>query len=260
MKKQTLTALLLTSTLCAATALSGCTAAAAGPAPAGQAASTAAPGPNTAATAAQAWESDAEPSPKEQAQAEQTRRADTAQQYSLYAPYGMTYDTQKDRFFYNGQIVRYFKDTVSPEATNGFFYADGTVDVEPVRDADGTLTGLKAAPQADFDARTKRQAELEAELQRAGATAESGSFEQGDPNYREDSLDAYADFGVSYDSMTRHWTYRGEEVYILYDAGHTTFCDKSAPDGVCLRVARGADGGIESLTPAERAELEPFAE
>ena len=256
MKKQTLTALLLTSALCAAATLSGCTAAAAGPAPDGQAT----PGPDTAATAAQAGESDAEPSPEEQAQAEQTRRADTAQQYSLYAPYGMTYDTQKDRFFYDGQIVRYFKDTVSPEATNGFFYADGTVDVVPVRDADGTLTGLKAAPQADFDARTKQQAELEAELQRAGATAESGSFEQGDPNYREDSLDAYADFGVSYDSMTRHWTYRGEEIYILYDAGHTTFCDKSAPDGVCLRVARGADGGIESLTPADRAELEPFVE
>ena len=244
MKKQTLTALLLTSALCAAATLSGCTAAAAGPIPDGQAT----PGPDTAATAAQAGESDAEPSPEEQAQAEQTRRADTAQQYSLYAPYGMTYDTQKDRFFYDGQIVRYFKDTVSPEATNGFFYADGTVDVVPVRDAD------------DFDARTKQQAELEAELQRAGATAESGSFEQGDPNYREDSLDAYADFGVSYDSMTRHWTYRGEEIYILYDAGHTTFCDKSAPDGVCLRVARGADGGIESLTPADRAELEPFVE
>ena len=36
---------------------------------------------------------------------------------------------------------------------------------------------------------------LKAELEKAGITAGSGSFEQGDPNYRDDSLDAYTEFG-----------------------------------------------------------------
>ena len=71
--------------------------------------------------------------------------------------------------------------------TNGFSYDDGVIDVEPIRDEDGTLTGLKQSSDADFNARTKEQEALKAELEKAGITAGSGSFEQGDPNYRDDS-------------------------------------------------------------------------
>ncbi len=62
-------------------------------------------------------------------------------QDSIYAPYGMTYDTEKDRFLYNGQIVRYFKNQINSDETNALF-DDGVVDVEPIRDTTGTLTGL----------------------------------------------------------------------------------------------------------------------
>ena len=55
----------------------------------------------------------------------------------------MTYDTEKDRFFYNGQVVRYFKDHINSENANRFFFDDGVVDVEPIKDDNGTLTGLK---------------------------------------------------------------------------------------------------------------------
>ena len=48
--------------------------------------------------------------------------------------------------------------------------------------------GLKQSSDADFNARTKEQEALKAELEKAGITAGSGSFEQGDPNYRDDSL------------------------------------------------------------------------
>ena len=77
-------------------------------------------------------------SSEEQAKAEQERRAEIAEKYSIYAPYGMTYDTEKDRFFYNGQVVRYFKDQISSNETNGFSYDDGVIDVEPIRDESGT--------------------------------------------------------------------------------------------------------------------------
>ena len=159
------------------------------------------------ASSAQACKDDELLYAEEQANAEEDRRAEIAKQYSVYIPYGMTYDTEKDRFFYNGQVVRYFKDQINSNETNGFSYDDGVIDVEPIRDAAGTLTGLKQSSDADFNAHTKEQEALKAELGKAGITADSGSFEQGDPNDRDDSLDAYTEFGVSYDKTTNHWVY-----------------------------------------------------
>ena len=68
----------------------------------------------------QAYENNEVLSSEEQAKAEQERRAEIAEKYSIYEPYGMTYDTEKDRFFYNEQVVRYFKDQISSNETNGF--------------------------------------------------------------------------------------------------------------------------------------------
>lgn len=172
--------------------------------------------------------------------------------------FGMTYDTEKDRFFYNGQVVRYFKDQINSNETNGFSYDDGVIDVEPIRDEDGTLTGLKQSSDADFNARTKEQEALKAELEKAGITAGSGSFEQGDPNYRDDSLDAYTEFGVSYDKSSDHWMYGEKPIYILYDKEHYTFCDKGVSDGVSLNVVRDKAGNIEKLVSVDKGELEQF--
>ena len=99
---------------------------------------------------------------------------------------------------------------------------------------------------------------LKAELEKAGITAGSGSFEQGDPNYRDDSLDAYAEFGVSYDKTSNHWMYGKKPIYILYDKEHYTFCDKGVSDGVSLNVVRDKDGNIEKLVSVDKGELEQF--
>ena len=195
---------------------------------------------------------------EEQAKAEEVRRAEIAEQYSIYEAYGMTYDKEKDRFFYNGQMVRYFKDQVSAENTNSFFFEDGVVDVEPIRDTNGTLTGLKQSSDADFKARTEKQEEIKAEFNAAGITGNSGSFEMGDPNYRDDSLDAYTAFGVSYDQSTQKWMYDGKIIHILYDADHNTYCDSSASDGINLKVVRDKSGNIEKLMETEAQELEQY--
>lgn len=107
--------------------------------------------------------------------------------------------------------------------------------------SDGTLTGLKQSSDADFNARTKEQEALKAELEKAGITAGSGSFEQGDPNYRDDSLDAYTEFGVSYDKTSNHWMYDEKPIYILYDKERYTFCDKGVTDGVIGRRRIGGE-------------------
>lgn len=233
MKKQKITTLLLTMALCASAVLSGCATSAASQTepnqsttsstPFEEAKDSGTPISSDEASSVQAYENDEVLSSEEQAKAEQERRAEIAEKYSIYEPYGMTYDTEKDRFFYNGQVVRYFKDHINSNETNGFSYDDGVIDVEPIRDEDGTLTGLKQSSDADFNARTKEQEALKAELEKAGITAGSGSFEQGDPNYRDDSLDAYTEFGVSYDKSSNHWMYGEKPIYILYDKEQLIF-------------------------------------
>ena len=268
MKKQKITTLLLTMALCASAVLSGCAASAANQTepnqsttsstPFEEAKDSGTPISSDEASSVQAYENDEVLSSEEQAKAEQERWAEIAEKYSIYEPYGMTYDTEKDRFFYNGQVVRYFKDQINSNETNGFSYDDGVIDVEPIRDEDGTLTGLKQSSDADFNARTKEQEALKAELEKAGITAGSGSFEQGDPNYRDDSLDAYTEFGVSYDKTSNHWMYGEKPIYILYDKEHYTFCDKGASDGVSLNVIRDKAGNIEKLVSVDKGELEQF--
>ena len=265
MKKQKITTLLLTMVLCASAVLCGCAASQTEPnqsttssTPFEEAKDSGTPISSDEASSVQAYENDEVLSSEEQAKAEQERRAEIAEKCSIYEPYGMTYDTEKDRFFYNGQVVRYFKDQINSNETNGFSYDDGVIDVEPIRDEDGTLTGLKQSSDADFNARTKEQEALKAELEKAGITAGSGSFEQGDPNYRDDSLDAYAEFGVSYDKTSDHWMYGKKPIYILYDKEHYTFCDKGVSDGVSLNVVRDKDGNIEKLVSVDKGELEQF--
>ena len=99
---------------------------------------------------------------------------------------------------------------------------------------------------------------MKAEFEKAGITAGSGSFEQGDPNYRDDSLDAYTEFGVSYDKSSNHWMYGEKPIYILYDKEHYTFCDKGVSDGVSLNVVRDKAGNIEKLVSVDKGELEQF--
>jgi len=80
--------------------------------------------------------------------------------YSLYEPYGLTYDTEKDKLFYDGQTVRYFVDEFSNGHGYNAYYdydLDGTIDLYAVRENDGEngiLTGIAAYSQEDFDLRT----------------------------------------------------------------------------------------------------------
>ena len=126
MKKQKITNLLLTMALCASAVLSGCAASAANQSttsstPFEEAKDSGTPISSDEASSVQAYENDEVLSSEEQAKAEQERRAEIAEKYSIYEPYGMTYDMGKDRFFYNEQVVRYFKDQISSNETNGFY-------------------------------------------------------------------------------------------------------------------------------------------
>jgi len=77
--------------------------------------------------------------------------------YSIYEKYGLTYNNDENRLYYNGKLVRYFEDN---QNTDGTFSgvtsanADGSVDVHSIRNSAGELTGIEAYSQAAFDTRT----------------------------------------------------------------------------------------------------------
>lgn len=115
-------------------------------------------------------------------------------QFAQYAPYGLSLDD--GRLSYAGKRVRYFED-MYPVGTDGMAgtvmqFPDGEVDVYAVRDLSapivrredgsfdpsGTLTGLREATQAEFDANT---AAMEAPDPESVAVAvESGTVRVGE--------------------------------------------------------------------------------
>lgn len=78
----------------------------------------------------------------------------------------------------------------------------------------------------------------------------SGSFELGDPNYCDNSLDAYTTFGISYDKVSDNWIYIGKIIHILYDANHNTYYDNSASNGINLKVIRDKHGVLRHAAGA----------
>ena len=80
----------------------------------------------------------------------------------------------------------------------------------------------------------------------------------GDSNYRDDSLDTYATFGISFDKASDNWMYDGKIIHILYDADHNTYCDNSASDGINIKMIRDKNDNIEKLVETETQELERY--
>lgn len=129
-------------------------------------------------------------------------------------------------------------------------FLQSVIDLSSVEQSASTLTGLKQSSDADFKARTEKQEEIKSELAAAGITGNSGSFELGDPNYCDNSLDAYTTFGISYDKVSDNWIYIGKIIHILYDANHNTYYDNSASNGINLKVIRDKHGVLRHAAGA----------
>ncbi|MDO5602842.1 MAG: hypothetical protein Q4G07_08740, partial [Oscillospiraceae bacterium] len=63
-----------------------------------------------------------------------------AEAYEVYQPYGLTYDKESDRLYYNGELVGYFED----KQIKHFFgpFQDSSITIYAIRDENGALTGL----------------------------------------------------------------------------------------------------------------------
>jgi beta-lactamase regulating signal transducer with metallopeptidase domain len=215
----------------------------------------------------EAFESNALLSDEENVKQEQERKEEIAKQYSVYSKYGLTYNQEKDRFFYNGQLVRYFADKLDENGTyNSFSYTDGDIDLRGVRNAKYELIGIEPVSQEEYDQRTaKIQAskDFTGIQENGGAVSTDTNFaaieagepnkntsgvtgaaqenldgnnlttgsiagEAGDPNYVDNSLSAYTKQGVYYDKEAKVWMYKDKPIHCLYDEGYTTFVDYSS--------------------------------
>ena len=204
------------------------------------------------------------------------------------------YDGKVVRYFYDEEAGLGFTDNY-----NVIEYADYDkyVDLTAVRSANGKLTGLSVAGKKEYDERTARineminfygQFETDNTIitRRSFSASESASdsassnypdqsvaFESGgnksgvdtcisyNANYVDDTLNAYADYGISYDKETKQWMYKNKIIALFVDKNYTAFINNlpfddtgrdytkvvEASDGVFLRVIRKADGSIDKI-------------
>lgn len=169
--------------------------------------------------------------------------------YTDYEPYGLRLDTDNNKLYYQGQMVRCFDDQWPDDNQNtmGIGYCDptGIVDVRAER-TDGKLTGLEHSSQEEYDRRTKEIAQMndsvsateEADSVAAGALTAS---EQGESS--ADALAAYADNGLRYDEQNDRWLYQNRPVRALIDR-QNDLCYFNYSGAINLLACRKTDGSF----------------
>ncbi len=224
-------------------------------------------------------------SDQEKEQLDQQNKEELAEKYAMYKQFGLTYDKASDNFYYNNQLVRYFSDKL--EATgiyNSFTRSDGIVDLVAVRNSNNELIGITPETQEEYDSRTESIKKAQnASVQGAsqensnnsvanGMTTGSESVEsgnagngktaassEGDPNYADNSLNAYINYGISYDKANKQWIFNNKPVHFLSDGDNATFIDnseKALSNGVSLKVIRKANGEIDQLVKISSEEAQ----
>ncbi len=149
-----------------------------------------------------------------------------AEAFAVYKEYGLTYNKNTDRLFYNGELVRYFEDyyPVDEHSSAGMdhFNEAGTIDVHGVRDLaqlthnsdgavepGGRLMGIEPYSQAEFDARNTD--ELKNPPKTYAVTVDEGSGKNNSaavPKFSNDSTSpmAYSEEGnVTTDELAKEY-------------------------------------------------------
>jgi len=174
--------------------------------------------------------------------------------FAIYKEYGLTYNVEVNRLYYNGELVRYFEDYIITAGETQSVVSsekDGNIDLYAVRNSDGELIGVEPFDQADFDLRT---AILSGNLD-GTMVAQNGQI---DPNYVDTSLNEYLDYGISYDATNQVWIFENKQVHFLVDGNYQHFfnnflvniitdSESTMNSGVALKVVRNSNNEIETL-------------
>ncbi len=224
-------------------------------------------------------------SAQEQEKLNQQMKEAIAKTYAVYEKYGLTYEKKTDSFYYDGKLVRYFSDKLDADGTyNSFTRTNGVVDLKAIRNTDYELTGISFVSQEEYDKHTESIKRVQAanmqsgvaqenrkgninhesglsvteEAGETGNTANNSTFAYSDDlNYVDDSLNAYLDYGVSYDKAGKKWTFNNKIIHYLSDGDNMTYwnySENAINDGVSLEVVRNADGRIGKLVEITKTE------
>lgn len=216
------------------------------------------------------------------------RKESIAKSFSIYAEYGLTYDQEQDRFFYNGEMVKFFMDKLDEQDHYRVFTRpDGVMAIKAVRNNQNELTGITTLSQEEYDRLTKptekdQKNKLSGAVQQNASAANingtsavaterasavtshdaTSAIEIGDPNYVDDSLNAYLNYGVSYDKNSKVWLFEGKPIHFLSDGENKTYINNSEnaiKNGVAIKVIRNSHGKIEQLVKISPTEMKKRA-
>ena len=141
--------------------------------------------------------------------------------YSIYEPYGLSYDQENYYFTYNGNVVRFFNDPIAGASFTNFF--SGTVDIEADRDEENNLVGIKECSKENYDRHTQKHNNF-------NPTDTSLSTVQKGESTPQLWLKDYADYGITYNEQSGGWYYNNQRILISIQTDaypYGAYCDVS---------------------------------
>ena len=130
----------------------------------------------------------------------------------------MTYNKEKNLFYYENKPVRFFYDSGSGNSFTDYY--EGEVDVEATRDKDNQLTGLHYSSQEDSERRTKEIEQMDSSVTASEnsdtiySPLPSSGFSKDDKT-SENVLASYQKYGISYNKDNDTWFYQNKPVRAL---------------------------------------------
>lgn len=173
--------------------------------------------------------------------------------YKQYESYGMTYNKEKNLFYYENKPVRFFYDSGSGNSFTDYY--EGEVDVEATRDKDNKLTGLHYSSQEDSERRTKEIEQMDSSVTASEnsdtiySPLPSSGFSKDDKT-SENVLASYQKYGISYNKDNDTWFYQNKPVRALLDRynGNTFFSGNGEINLKAIYDDNGNFQKIEVLT------------
>lgn len=157
--------------------------------------------------------------------------------YSIYEPYGLSYDQENYYFTYNGNVVRFFNDPIAGASFTNFF--SGTVDIEADRDEENNLVGIKECSKENYDRHTQKHNNFNP-TDTSLSTVQKGEYTP------QLWLKDYADYGITYNEQSGGWYYNNQRIKILLDSEQAVvYTDEE--NGVCVTISRDGNHQISEI-------------
>lgn len=151
-------------------------------------------------------------------QTKQREREEIAQLFQVYQPYGLVYNEEKNRLYYNGELVRCFQDIVSAEHYIKWPNRNGEVDVYGERNDSGEIAGVNSFTHESFTERTSSMKEstygLEVMINKGGYT---DNVEEMVKERIAEEYEIYKQYGLVYDIKSDRLYYNGDLVGYFED-------------------------------------------